>query len=88
MKSAICINLDGTYECQCPEGMEGDPYKGECLRKSIRVCERDTDCNTDEKCDIPSGDCKCKFFFFLFLNLNCVHSLWAKIIFKRRGQFV
>lgn len=54
---AECINLPGSYECQCPPGYSGDAYNGACSPSQVR-CISDNECSANEKC-IQPGECIC-----------------------------
>lgn len=54
---AQCTNLPGGFECQCPSGHSGDPYRGLCTPEQRR-CVADGDCSPNERCVQP-GECVC-----------------------------
>ncbi len=54
---AECLNRPGRFDCVCPEGLTGDPYKGGCSPSQQR-CVADSECSTNEKCVQP-GECIC-----------------------------
>ena len=58
-KNSSCINLQGSYECQCLPGYEGDPYREGCILpiQLKHGCNSDFDCPLVQKCDISSGEC-------------------------------
>lgn len=48
---AICNNEPGSFSCQCPSGMTGDPYSGGCQKtKAPHVCGPSTPCPAGEQC--------------------------------------
>lgn len=47
---ADCVNLAGSFKCQCPEGSVPDPDpQTKCV--SIVTCKTDSDCPGNAKCD-------------------------------------
>lgn len=55
-QNAICINEIGTFKCECPPGMTGDPFIGSCIGTILEACQKDEDCSYDLAC-LPSGKC-------------------------------
>ena len=48
---AICNNEPGSFSCQCPSGMTGDPYSGGCQEsKTPHVCGPSAPCPAGEQC--------------------------------------
>ncbi|XP_014478673.1 PREDICTED: fibrillin-1-like [Dinoponera quadriceps] len=48
---AICNNEPGSFSCQCPSGMTGDPYSGGCQEsKAPHVCGPSAPCPAGEQC--------------------------------------
>lgn len=55
---AYCLNKKGGYECLCPKGMTGDPYKSGCILESGAVksqCAHNDDCSSNLACS--NGKC-------------------------------
>lgn len=62
--SAFCMNLEGSYLCQCPHGHVGDPYIL-CYPEEIE-CQRDQQCPGNTVClkdRYQKGVCGCKHPF-------------------------
>ncbi|KAI2804698.1 hypothetical protein BLOT_003686 [Blomia tropicalis] len=53
--SSICINLVGSFRCECLAGAKGDPYKDGCIGST--KCTNNQDCPLDTICDQHSGAC-------------------------------
>lgn len=54
--SAICINLLGSYKCQCAsDSSNGDPYTTGCT--GVSKCTSDNRCPDDTFCDSQAGQC-------------------------------
>lgn len=48
---SVCMNVPGSYTCQCPGGISGDPYKGGCAKSDIAIsCDVNHPCPNDENC--------------------------------------
>lgn len=53
---AICNNLPGTYTCECPGGIKGDPYREGCAKSDlISHCDVDKPCPAGEQCVNDEG---------------------------------
>lgn len=54
--NSVCNNEEGSFSCQCPSGMAGDPYSGAgCLRRdSPSDKETTTSCGSSAPC--PPGE--------------------------------
>ena len=72
-KNSSCINLQGSYECQCLPGYEGDPYREGCILpiQLKHGCLSDFDCPLVQKCDFSSGECYDPCFEKGKLKQNC-----------------
>ncbi|KAK3931322.1 Fibrillin-1, partial [Frankliniella fusca] len=57
--SGVCFNEPGSFSCQCPSGLSGDPYKGGCARSDNPPfsCGPSAPCPASEQCvpDHTSG---------------------------------
>lgn len=57
--SGVCFNEPGSFSCQCPSGLNGDPYKGGCARSDNPPfsCSANSPCPASEQCvpDHTSG---------------------------------
>ena len=67
--TATCRNTPGKFQCVCPEGLVGEPYKDGC-RKPGR-CVADSDCPLTASC--ISGTCKdpCSVANSCGINAEC-----------------
>lgn len=56
-EGSLCINNPGSFTCQCPGGMAGDPFNGGCAKSDLRevaVCDESRPCGKDENCVIDN----------------------------------
>uniref|UniRef100_A0A1A9ZCQ3 EGF-like domain-containing protein n=1 Tax=Glossina pallidipes TaxID=7398 RepID=A0A1A9ZCQ3_GLOPL len=68
--SAFCQNLQGTFNCQCPEGLIGDPIKNGC--RDPNECLTDTDCPNTASCQNSRCRSPCEKENVCGINANCV----------------
>lgn len=52
---AICVNVLGSYRCECPLGSRGNPFEEGCL--DVKKCSSDDHCPPDTICQRQSGTC-------------------------------
>ncbi|KAH8249884.1 hypothetical protein KR038_008286, partial [Drosophila bunnanda] len=67
--TAFCNNLPGSYNCQCPEGLIGDPLQAGCRDPS--ECLSDADCPVSASCQNSRCRSPCERQNACGLNANC-----------------
>ena len=69
-EGAVCTNTQGSYTCQCPDGLSGDPSVGVCL--PIRTaCVTSAQCQENEQCQRGSCICSPPFYVDQFDSNRC-----------------
>ncbi|SPP80067.1 blast:Fibrillin-1, partial [Drosophila guanche] len=67
--TAFCNNLPGSYSCQCPEGLIGDPLQAGCRDPS--ECLSDVDCPVTASCQNSRCRSPCERQNACGINANC-----------------
>lgn len=67
--TAFCNNLPGSYSCQCPEGLIGDPLQAGC--RDPNECLSDADCPASASCQNSRCRSPCERQNACGLNANC-----------------
>lgn len=79
-QGSICLNKQGTYECECPRGSIGDPYVTGCSGLKSTECQHDDNCSgqlacIEGQCKNPCSSVPCG------TNAHCVaenHAAWCR----------
>lgn len=56
-RGGLCVNTDGSYKCECPEGHELSPDKQSC--KDIDECSRTSGICSNGVCENMMGTYQC-----------------------------